>query len=127
MFVTKEGEAEVHLLACEHGLPLRRIDLHDEPIKGSGAGVELGRLCTEEARAPFDLTRGPLIRACLIRVPAASSADEHVLLLTQHHIISDGWSLGILLSELSALYTAFSNNQASPLSPLAIQYPDYAA
>ncbi|MET0777681.1 MAG: amino acid adenylation domain-containing protein, partial [Pseudomonas mandelii] len=127
VFVTEEGEAQVRLLACDQGLPLRRIDLQDEPIDEADADAELARLCTEEARAPFDLATGPLIRACLIRVPVASSADEHVLLLTQHHIVSDGWSLGILLPELSALYTAFSNQQASPLPPLAIQYPDYAA
>ncbi|WP_338581897.1 amino acid adenylation domain-containing protein [Pseudomonas sp. MAG733B] len=122
VFVTKEGEVEVRLLACDQGLPLRRIDL-----PGAGAKAELARLCTEEARAPFDLAAGPLIRACLIRVSVPSSADKHVLLLTQHHIVSDGWSLGILLPELSALYTAFRNHQASPLPPLAIQYPDYAA
>ncbi|MEQ1964010.1 amino acid adenylation domain-containing protein [Xenorhabdus khoisanae] len=123
VFVTNEGEVEVRLLACDHGLPLRRIDLHG----GSSTEAELTRLCTDEARAPFDLDTGPLIRACLISVPVTSATDEHILLLTQHHIVSDGWSLGILLPELSALYTAFSNHQASPLSPLAIQYPDYAA
>ncbi|WP_256658839.1 condensation domain-containing protein, partial [Pseudomonas sp. LP_7_YM] len=122
VFVSQEGEVEVHLLACEQGLPLREIDL-----LGLDTETEIARLCTEEARASFDLAAGPLIRACLIRVPVAASADEHVLLLTQHHIVSDGWSLGILLPELSALYTAFSNHQASPLPPLAIQYPDYAA
>ncbi|MSU97441.1 amino acid adenylation domain-containing protein, partial [Pseudomonas mandelii] len=127
VFVTEEGEVQVRLLPSDQGLPLRRIDLQDEPFGEAGAEAELARLCTEEARAPFDLATGPLIRACLIRVPVASSADEHVLLLTQHHIVSDGWSLGILLPELSALYTAFSNQQASPLPPLAIQYPDYAA
>jgi amino acid adenylation domain-containing protein len=127
VFVTKKGEVEVRLLSCNQGLPLRHIDLCEGPIKGSGAEVELARLCTEEACAPFDLAIGPLIRACLIRVSVTSSVNEHVLLLTQHHIVSDGWSLGILLPELSALYTAFSNHEASPLPPLAIQYPDYAA
>jgi amino acid adenylation domain-containing protein len=122
VFVIQEGEVEVRLMASEQGLPLRGIDL-----LASDAETELAKLCTEEARAPFDLATGPLIRACLIKVSVAASADEHVLLLTLHHIVSDGWSLGILLPELSALYTAFSNHQASPLSPLAIQYPDYAA
>ncbi|MFJ7794154.1 amino acid adenylation domain-containing protein [Pseudomonas sp. NPDC096950] len=131
VFVNNEGEVEVRLLASDHGLPLRQIDLHDEPVKGSSAEAELARLCTEEARAPFNLDTGPLVRACLIRTNLAqtssSSADEHVLLLTQHHIVSDGWSLGLLLSDLSALYTAYSNDQVSPLPSLAIQYPDYAA
>ncbi len=122
VFVTQRDKVEVRLLASDQGLPLREIDL-----VGSNTEAEHARLYTEEARAPFDLAAGPLIRACLIRVPVASSVDEHVLLITQHHIVSDGWSLGILLTELSALYTAFSNDQASPLPPLAIQYPDYAA
>ena len=127
VFVTREGEVEVRLLACDRGLPLRRIDLQDGAIQGSNATEELARLCTDEARTPFDLAAGPLIRACLVRMPSALSADEHVLLVTQHHIVSDGWSLGILLSELSKLYAAFSNHQASPLPTLAVQYPDYAA
>ncbi|WP_414923005.1 condensation domain-containing protein, partial [Pseudomonas sp. IT-P294] len=132
VFFTKEGEPEIRLLGCEKGLPLRQIDLHDRPIKDPCAETELLRLCADEARTPFDLETGPLIRACLIRVAIAesvssSSTDEHVLLLTQHHIVSDGWSLGILLPELSSLYTAFSNHEDSPLPPLAIQYPDYAA
>ena len=122
VFVTQEGEVEVSLLGSDQGLPLRKIDLLE-----SDAETELARLCTEEARAPFDLAAGPLIRACLIQVSVTASADEHVLLLTQHHIVSDGWSLGILLPELSALYSAFSNHQVSPLPSLAIQYPDYAA
>src|SRR5204863_4855772 len=72
--------------------------------------------------APFDLSTGPLIRARLLRL----SDDEHVLLLTQHHIVSDGWSLGILVREVAALYTAFSGGGADPLPPLDIQYADYA-
>ena len=122
VFVTQEDEVEVRLLPINLGLSLREID-----FLGSDEETELARLCIEEARAPFDLSAGPLIRACLIRVAFAASADEYVLLITQHHIISDGWSLGVLLPELSSLYTAFINGQASPLPPLAIQYPDYAA
>ncbi|VVP72171.1 Tyrocidine synthase 3 [Pseudomonas fluorescens] len=126
VFAIREGEVEVRLLACDPGLPLRRINL-PETSKRTGAETALAILCTDEAQAPFDLETGPLIRACLVRASVDSSTDEHVLLITQHHIVSDGWSLGILLAELSSLYTAFSRHQANPLPPLAIQYPDYAA
>ncbi|MCD0256651.1 hypothetical protein JWH11_00235, partial [Xanthomonas melonis] len=54
------------------------------------------------------------------------SAQEHVLLVTQHHIVSDGWSIGVMIGEVTALYAAFSQGQPDPLPPLAIQYADYA-
>ncbi|MDQ1835379.1 condensation domain-containing protein, partial [Massilia scottii] len=75
-----------------------------------------------ETRRGFDLAAGPLIRAQLL----CFAADEHVLLLTQHHIVSDGWSIGVLIHELNALYTAFCKNLPDPLPALAIQYADYA-
>jgi len=87
------------------------------------AEAALSALCHEEAHTPFDLARGPLIRGRLIRL----SAEEHVFLLTQHHIVSDGWSMGVLVRELSSLYRAFAAGHDDPLPPLAIQYPDYAA
>uniref|UniRef100_UPI0005767D9F condensation domain-containing protein n=1 Tax=Serratia marcescens TaxID=615 RepID=UPI0005767D9F len=70
-----------------------------------------------------DLTQGPLVRAALIRL----ADEEHLFLLTCHHIVSDGWSTGILLRELGALYGAFRRSDADPLPPLTLQYPDYAA
>ena len=79
-------------------------------------------LATKEARKPFDLTRPPLLRAVLLR---RGSAD-FVLLLTIHHIVADGWSVGILARELAALYAAFSDGQPSPLPELPIQYADFA-
>ena len=79
-------------------------------------------LAAEEAQQPFDLTRGPLVRARLLRL----GATEHVLLLTLHHIIFDGWSLGVLLRELGVLYKCFSRGEASPLAELPIQYADFA-
>ncbi|WPN50973.1 amino acid adenylation domain-containing protein [Pseudomonas sp. P9_2] len=122
VFVTQAGEVEVRLLGSGDGLPLRTIEL-----VGPDQEAKLAELCTQEACEPFDLAAGPLIRACLIHVPGTACGEEHVLLLTQHHIVSDGWSLGILLPELSALYTAFSKHQTNPLLALPIQYPDYAA
>lgn len=82
----------------------------------------LTRVCDAEAARPFDLERGPLFRSVLIQV----RPDEHLLLLTLHHIVADGWSLGILLRELSILYQAFARGQPSPLPELPIQYGDFA-
>jgi len=84
--------------------------------------LETQRLINQEAMQPFDLVSGPLFRATLLQL----GAKEQVLLLTMHHIISDGWSMGILVKELNLLYEAFSQKRASPLSPLSIQYADYA-
>jgi hypothetical protein len=79
-------------------------------------------LATTEAKRPFDLSNGPLLRASLLRL----DATEHVLLLTMHHIVSDGWSIGVLIKELVVLYQSFSAGLRSPLPPLSIQYADFA-
>jgi amino acid adenylation domain-containing protein len=84
------------------------------------AAVE--RLAREESTAAFDLTTGPLIRGRLVRV----GDQEHVLLITMHHIVSDAWSIGILIRELSTLYSAYREGLPSPLPALKIQYADYA-
>ena len=102
-------------------------------MQSAGAGVDRGlsteereaevqRLAQVEAALPFDLGAGPLLRARLLRL----GAEEHVALLTMHHIVSDGWSIGILIREVAALYEAFSGGQESPLPELPIQYADYA-
>jgi hypothetical protein len=80
------------------------------------------RLATEEAQRPFDLSRDLMLRACLLRL----SGDEHVLVLTLHHIASDGWSLEVFWQELTALYGSFSAGHPSPLPELPAQYADYA-
>ena len=80
------------------------------------------QLAREELRQPFDLIQGPLIRAKLLW----QDEDEYVLLLTMHHLVSDGWSMDVLFQELVALYEAFSSNQPSPLPELPIQYGDFA-
>ncbi len=79
-------------------------------------------LLREKALERFDLGRGPLLRVVLVKL----ADQEHVLLITMHHIISDGWSMGILLRELGVLYKAFSDGRSSPLPPLEVQYADYA-
>ncbi|HEU4561131.1 MAG TPA: amino acid adenylation domain-containing protein, partial [Longimicrobium sp.] len=80
------------------------------------------RRAGEEARQPFDLAAGPLFRAGLLRL----GKEDHVLLLSMHHIVSDGWSTGVLFRELSALYAAYREGGESPLPELAVQYADYA-
>jgi hypothetical protein len=84
--------------------------------------TEVERLATAEARKAFDLTRGPLLRTRLLRL----GAEDHVLIFTLHHIISDGWSLGVLVREAKAIYAAYSQNLESPLPELTLQYADYA-
>jgi amino acid adenylation domain-containing protein/non-ribosomal peptide synthase protein (TIGR01720 family) len=94
------------------------------PLAGEGAPEEaLARAVAAETRRPFDLATGPVLRATLF----ALAADDHVLLVVMHHIASDGWSIGVLSRELSALYAAFSSARPSPLAELPIQYADYAA
>jgi len=83
--------------------------------------LEIQRLDAEEARLPFHLSRGPLFRAVLLRL----GANDHVLLLTMHHIVSDGWSMGVLYRELGTLYTSLSKGAVVPLPELPIQYADY--
>ncbi len=78
-------------------------------------------LSTKEALRPFDLSKGPLLRAQVIRC----GPPKHILLLTIHHMISDGWSIGILFQELATLYEAFVANKPAPLADLPIQYTDY--
>ncbi|OCA53123.1 Tyrocidine synthase 3 [Photorhabdus namnaonensis] len=119
VFVSVDGQPQVRLLEPDGGLLLSQYDLRGV----SDADEVLERLSTEEAHASFDLESGPLIRAALIRL----TDDEYQFLLTQHHIISDGWSANVLIQELNALYTAFMTGQPDTLPPLAIQYPDYAA
>ena len=80
------------------------------------------KLATEHAIAPFDMLGGPLLRAALLRI----NEEEHILLAAMHHIIGDGWSVGLLIREVASLYEAFSQGRSSPLPELAIQYADFA-
>jgi amino acid adenylation domain-containing protein len=119
-FGTQAGEP-VQLVAPFRRTALPLEDLGEVP-EGEREETAL-RLAREEAQAPFDLERGPLFRARLVRL----GADDHLLLLSLHHIVSDGWSLGVLVREVAALYAAFSNGEPSPLSELPVQYADFAA
>ncbi|MEM7538892.1 MAG: condensation domain-containing protein, partial [Chloroflexota bacterium] len=117
---------------CATALQVSHLDLSD--LKGEAQQAEVRRLYQEEAAKPFDLSQDLMLRATLICLGDNSeSADKppepwgyYVLLLTMHHIASDGWSMGIFRREFSALYAAFSQSQPSPLTPLPIQYADFA-
>ncbi|HVG09973.1 MAG TPA: amino acid adenylation domain-containing protein [Thermoanaerobaculia bacterium] len=103
------------------GFSLPRIDLAALPSRAGEA--EARRLADEDAGRPFDLAAGPLFRARLLTL----GADEHHLLMTVHHIAGDGWSINLLLGELSVLYQSYGDGRPSPLPEPAIQYPDFAA
>jgi amino acid adenylation domain-containing protein len=117
-FANVRGEP-VQVIAQSLKLPLPIVDLRH--LAEEERGAEAGRLSAEEYERPFDLARGPLVRVKLLRM----ADEESVLLLTMHHIISDGWSLGILSRELRALYQAYSARYPSPLAELPIQYADF--
>jgi len=110
----------VQVIAPPAPLPLKRIDL--TALGKAAQEAEVQRLVNAEAQQPFDLAHGPLLRVTLIRLNDA----EHVALLTMHHIVSDGWSMAVLIQELTTLYTAFWMGQPSPLPELPIQYADFA-
>lgn len=114
------------------GQPVQVIDppgsfgVHMRDLSGlppSERSQILAQLQAAEADHSFDLERGPLFRASLVKL----SEQQHVLLLSMHHVVSDGWSLGIMNRELSALYQAYSQGKVSPLRDLPIQYADFAA
>jgi len=117
-FAQQGDDAQVLILPAEDVLPLHVQDLRGHPE----ALMLLDALIHGEASAPFDLQRDPLLRGRLVIL----ADDHHVLLLTLHHIVSDGWSMDVLTRELMALYQAFSQGQADPLPPLPIQYGDFA-
>lgn len=117
-FTTVDGKPNPVTIA-DLDLKLEVIDLSTHRDRDTKAR----RLIKEEAHRPFDLARAPLIRTTLVNM----SEQESIFLLTMHHIISDGWSIVLFFQELSALYGAFVNGEASPLTDLPIQYADYAA
>jgi amino acid adenylation domain-containing protein len=118
-FAASDGQP-VQVILPHQRVALPVIDIQHLPPPKRAAATQ--RLMSAEARAPFDLTRGPLIRATLLRL----GADAQILLLTMHHIVSDGWSLDVLFGELSALYTAYAAGSSAALPELAIQYADFA-
>ncbi|MCB0212276.1 MAG: amino acid adenylation domain-containing protein, partial [Anaerolineae bacterium] len=111
-FATVAGQPE-QIIASPVAIGLPMVEVQADAITG---------LVQQEMLSRFDLTQDLMLRTCLLRL----SAQEHVLLVTFHHIASDGWSIGVFLRELAVLYQVFDHNQPSPLPPLPIQYADFA-
>ncbi len=116
-FITIKGEPK-QVVVPKLTITIPLINLH---------GVEeeatvINQFAREEAQTPFHLSQAPLLRVKLLQI----HPTEHILLLTMHHIVSDGWSMGILVRELAILYEAFSQGNPSPLPKLPIQYGDYS-
>jgi acyl-CoA synthetase (AMP-forming)/AMP-acid ligase II len=110
----------VQVIAPQVTVPLRFDDLHTLPE--SEKDIVGQQVIQEEVVHSFDLGQGPLLRARVVQL----AEREHLLLTTMHQIIVDGWSLGVYVDELAAIYDAFSAGEASPLAPLSIQYADFA-
>ena len=119
-FVEVLGQAVQRIDPPPPSWPLPLVDLSG--LSEERRGALASRLVAADAARPFDLARGPLLRAFLLRLGPA----EHVVMVNQHHIVSDGWSLGILVREVTTLYDALHRGAPSPLPPLAVQYADYA-
>ncbi|NEQ80495.1 MAG: amino acid adenylation domain-containing protein, partial [Moorea sp. SIO2I5] len=111
----------VMVISPDHYITLPIVDL--QQLTETEQFAQLQQLAVKEAKRPFDLAEGLLLRVSLLRL----GQEEHILLLTIHHIIWDGWSMGVFIEELSALYSAFCSQQPSPLSELPIQYSHFAS
>ncbi|NER45546.1 MAG: hypothetical protein F6J92_02380 [Symploca sp. SIO1A3] len=118
-FVTVNGQA-TQIIHEEITWTISVVDLTD--LSTTEQQIAAQKLNKQQATQPFDLEKEPLIRAILVRF----SETEQWLLLCMHHIVSDGWSTGVLIQELTTLYNAYLQGQPSPLTPLTIQYADFA-
>ncbi|MEV7939327.1 amino acid adenylation domain-containing protein [Kitasatospora sp. NPDC088264] len=120
VFDAVDGIGLQHVRPAEE-VPLPVTDLAALPAEERAAAVRAGLL--DEARRPFDLRTGPVFRTRLLRL----DEREHVLVLSMHHIVTDGWSLGVLVGDLAALYSAETDSRPAELPELAVQYVDFAA
>ncbi len=115
VFPTVNGAVQQHILS--------QIEFDLEPFDASGLNsAKISELIHGETQQPFDLHAGPLIRSKLYRL----SQTEHILAVTMHHIIADGWSIGVFVEDFAAIYSAFHSSQEPLLVPLPVQYADYA-
>ncbi|MCA1579632.1 MAG: amino acid adenylation domain-containing protein, partial [Acidobacteria bacterium] len=119
-FVAQDGQP-VQVVQEAAGFAIPVTDLSEVPESEREERVRA--LAMAEAQRPFDLQAGPLLRVSLLRL----GEEDHVALFTMHHIVSDGWSMGILVREVAALYGAYVRGEESPLPELAVQYADFAA
>ena len=118
-FMAVDGEP-VQVIEAAAPLQLEVLDL--SALEEEAREAEVLRLAQLEASRPFDLWRGPLLRVGLLRL----GKEEHVALVTMHHIVSDGWSMGVFINEVATLYAAYVRGEESPLEELPIQYADFA-
>ncbi|HKH44662.1 MAG TPA: amino acid adenylation domain-containing protein [Thermoanaerobaculia bacterium] len=118
-FAAPDGRP-MQIVGPPRAFPIPRVDLSGLPAERRGAWSM--RLKDEEAERPFDLARGPLLRAVLLRL----EDEDHILVVTAHHVVYDVWSRELLIRELGTLYEAFWHRRPSPLPELAIQYADFA-
>ncbi|HST59374.1 MAG TPA: amino acid adenylation domain-containing protein, partial [Longimicrobium sp.] len=118
--IRESGDAAVQVVLPFTGFVLPIEDLSS--LDDAPRAAQTERRAQESATRPFDLAAGPLFRASLLRL----AAEEHVLLVCMHHVVSDGTSLGVLMRELSALYAAYRQGDPSPLPEPAVQYADFA-
>jgi len=118
-FAVQEGEP-VQVINSAASLSLRKEDLSD--LSRAEQGERSEQIVVDEWRYSFDLEQGPLMRTTLLKL----GEDEYIFLLAMHHIITDGWSMGIFFQELSEIYKAFSSGNSSPLPGPPIQYADFS-
>jgi len=118
-FVSRDGEPEQRVLASLH-VEVPVLDFTGLPVLEREAAA--AACAHEQARTPFDLTTGPLLRIVVLKLAPA----DQIIVLTMHHIICDGWSMGVFVEELGALYEAYASGRPSPLAELSVQYTDFA-
>ncbi|HYY41714.1 MAG TPA: amino acid adenylation domain-containing protein, partial [Pyrinomonadaceae bacterium] len=118
-FTTVDGEP-VQIVVAPSEVPLPLVELHELPAAEREAAAQA--FIAAEAARVFDLARGPMLRCHLLKL----AETEHIALLTMHHIVSDGWSTGVLVNEVAALYAAYTRDLPSPLAELPVQYGDYS-
>jgi amino acid adenylation domain-containing protein len=118
-FLNVDGELR-QIIRDDLNIPFTKIDL--TRLSKTEREAEGLRLAKEEAARPFDLNHGPVLRTTLLRL----GEQEHIFLLTMHHIVSDAWSAVILFREFEQFYDAFAKGSSASLAPLAIQYADFA-
>jgi amino acid adenylation domain-containing protein len=118
-FTVIEGQP-VQVISPTLSLELPIRDLRG--LTGNELAAEVSRVAAQDGERPFDLSRGPLLRTTLLNL----GEDEQLLLLTMHHIVSDGWSVGVLMREFATLIEAFQKGKPSPLPDLLVQYADFA-
>ncbi|MEH1866381.1 MAG: amino acid adenylation domain-containing protein [Nostoc sp.] len=118
-FITVDGRP-TQVIQTQTNWTLSVVDL--KHLSTSEQEIATQRLAQQQAIQPFDLAKGALVRATLVVL----SQTEHILLVCMHHIVSDGWSAGVFISELGTLYNTYSIGQSSPLAQLPIQYADFA-